>query len=175
VALKKKIFALPVQVTGRTDINRLGRELEQIEQISISSSAAKGKAIPAPRPSNILTQLAASNSYDLSRSDGRQQLAAALAKIHDHAPLLHISFASEPSPKVVETLLQWLRSNIHVYALLQIGLAPAIGAGCVLRTPNKIFDLSLGASLQKQKPYLVQLIKGAALKKPAPVTATGDK
>ena len=175
MALKKKIFALPVQITGRTDINRLLRELEQIEQASISSAAAKTQAPLAPSPSNMLTQVATANGYDLSRDDSRQQLAAALAKIHDHAPLLHISFASEPSPKVIETLLEWLRSNIHVYALLQVGLAPAIGAGCVLRTPNKIFDLSLGASLQKQKPYLVQLIKGAALKKPAPVTATGDK
>src|SRR3989344_9131647 len=162
-------------MTGRTDINRLLRELEQIEQASISSAAAKGKEIPAPGPSNMLTQVATTNSYDLGRSDSRGELVAALAKIHDHAPLLHISFASEPSPKVVETLLQWLRSNIHIYALLQIGLAPAIGAGCVLRTPNKIFDLSLGASLQKQKPYLVQLIKGAALKQQAPAPTAGDK
>ena len=175
MALKKKIFALPVQITGRTDINRLLRELEQIEQASISNAATKGKAIAAPEPSNMLKQVAAANVYELGSSDGRQQLAAALAKIHDHAPLLHISFASEPSPKVVETLLQWLRSNIHVYTLLQIGLAPAIGAGCVLRTPNKIFDLSLGASLQKQKPYLVQLIKGAALKQQAPAPTAGDK
>ena len=175
MALKKKIFALPVQTTGRTDINRLLRELEQIEQASISSAAAEGKDIPALKPSSMLTQLAATNGYELGRSDSRGELVAALAKIHDHAPLLHISFASEPSPKVIETLLEWLRSNIHIYALLQVGLAPAMGAGCVLRTPNKIFDLSLGASLQKQKPYLVQLIKGAALKKPAPATTTGDK
>lgn len=174
MALKKKIFVLPVQVTGRTDINRLLRELEQIEQASISSSAAKLKQMPAAKPSNMLTQVAAANGYELNRSDSRQQLVAALAKIHDHAPLLHISFASEPSAKVIETLLGWLRSNIHVYVLLQVGLAPAIAAGCVLRTPNKIFDLSLSASLQKQKPYLVQLIKGATGKRPAAV-APGDK
>ena len=74
---------------------------------------------------------------------------------------MHISFAAEPSVKALETILVWLRDNIHPKVLLQVGLQPAVAAGCVLRTPNKVFDMSLRAYLDRQGDYLVQLIRGA--------------
>jgi F0F1-type ATP synthase delta subunit len=161
---KAVAFVLPTQLTGRTDINRLLRELETLDETLIGQEAKE-----APKITSLLDQTAAANGYKLLEQTHRHHIAEQLTKIRDHAPLLHISFAAEPSAKVTETVLAWLRANIHRYALLQIGLQPAIAAGCVLRTPNKIFDMSLGASLQKQTPYLLELLKGAALDRPAPV------
>jgi F0F1-type ATP synthase delta subunit len=71
------------------------------------------------------------------------------------------SFAAEPSARSFEPVLTWLRTNIHPQAMVQIGLQPAIAAGCVLRTPNRVFDMSLRSGLKKQEPYLARLIKGA--------------
>jgi F0F1-type ATP synthase delta subunit len=85
-----------------------------------------------------------------------------LNEVLGHAPLLHISFASEPSTKALEAILVWMRANIHPQTLLQVGLQPNIAAGCVLRTPSKVFDLSMRSYLQKQESYLVELIAGAA-------------
>jgi F0F1-type ATP synthase delta subunit len=65
-------------------------------------------------------------------------------------------------PKALEKILLWLRQNVHPQVLLQVGLQPAIAAGCVLRTTNKIFDMSLKAHLSQQTDYLKQLISGAA-------------
>lgn len=161
---KANIFILPPQVSGRTDINRLLRELEMLEEAMIAEQTKKS---PAPKVTSLLNQTALVNGYKLLEQTHRRHITDQLTKIRDHAPLLHISFAAEPSPKVAETILGWLRANVHRYVLLQIGLQPAIAAGCVLRTPNKIFDMSLGASLQKQTPYLLELLKGAALDAPA--------
>lgn len=160
---KRVVFVLPPQATGRTDINRLLRELEALEEALITKDTKTGLS---PKITSLLNQTALANGYRLLEQTHRQHIADQLIKIRDHAPTVHISFAAEPSPKVTETLLSWLRSNVHRYTLVQIGLQPAIAAGCVLRTPNKIFDMSLGASLQKQTPYLLELLKGAALDVP---------
>lgn len=163
--LKPAAFVLPAQLSGKTDINRLLRELQQLEETLITQS---GSQTSPPKITSLLNRTAQANGYRLLERPHRRHLSEQLTKIRDHAPLLHISFAAEPSPKVTETLLGWLRSNVHRYALLQIGLQPSIAAGCVLRTPNKIFDMSLGASLRKQTPYLQKLLKGTALVTPAP-------
>ncbi len=171
--VKTNAFTLPPQVSGRTDINRLLRELEALEETLITRTA---KDNLSPKVTSLLNQTALANGYKLLEKTHRQHIAQQLTKIRDYAPQLHISFAAEPSPKVTETLLGWLRSNVHRYALVQIGLQPAIAAGCVLRTPNKIFDMSLGATLQKQTPYLLKLLKGAALDAPGPgITAAAGK
>lgn len=158
-AAKTRVFVLPPQVVGRTDISRLLRELEILESALVGSQALKNTS---PETTSLLGQIAAANGYQLSEKNNRQHLAGQLTKIRDHAPTVHISFAAEPSPQVTETILGWLRANIHAYMLLQIGLQPSIAAGCIVRTPNKIFDLSLRAHFEKQKPYLVELIKNAA-------------
>ncbi len=160
-------FVLPIQLSSRTDINRLLRELETLEEAMI---VQQSKGTSPPKVTNLLDQVALANGYKLLEQTHRRHIAEQLTKIRDHAPVVYVSFAAEPSPKVTETLLSWLRSNVHRYTLLQIGLQPAIAAGCVLRTPNKIFDMSLGARMQKQIPYLLQLIKGAATG--APVSST---
>lgn len=154
-----KAFVLPPMVVSQADISRLLRELETLESDLVGSQTAK-KTLP--EASNLLSQVAAANGYKLSEKNNRQHLVGQLTKIRDHAPMVHISFAAEPSPQVIETLLGWLRGNVHSYMMLQIGLQPSIAAGCIVRTPNKIFDLSLRSHFEKQKPYLVELIKNAA-------------
>ncbi len=152
-------FVLPAQLSGKTDINRLLRELEKLEEALIGKENEK---TPLPKITSLLNQTALANGYKLLEQTHRQHITNQLTKIRDHAPVVHISFATEPSPMVTETLLTWLRAIVHRYVLLQIGLQPAIAAGCVLRTPNKIFDMSLGARLQKQTPYLLELLKGTS-------------
>ncbi len=170
---KTTAFMLPAQLSGKTDINRLLRELQKLEEALIGKESEK---TPLPKITSLLNQTALANGYKLLEQTHRQHITDQLTKIRDYAPMIHISFATEPSPKVTETLLTWLRANVHRYALLQIGLQPTIAAGCVLRTPNKIFDMSLGAKLQKQTPYLLELLKGAVMDAPVPgVTAAAGK
>lgn len=152
---------LPLALVSRFDVTRAQRELTALDDFFISANARKaGAPLKVPRTSYTLEQLSQLNQYNLLQEPHRKDLKSKLESLNK-APSVHISFASEPSPKVIDSILGWLRSNIHSQILLRIGLQPSIAAGCVLRTPNKIFDMSLQAQLKDQEGYMVKLIQGA--------------
>lgn len=161
MALKQNLI-LPAAVVSDGDISRLSRELDSLNDFFLSAAARKaGSALLPPRVTRILNTIATDAKYNLLDAEQRQSLAEELENIQTAAPVMHISFATEPSPQVIEQVLVWLRTNIHPYVLLQVGLQPTIAAGCVLRTTNQVFDMSLRSYLDRQKDYLVALVKGA--------------
>lgn len=155
-------FKLPLGVVSSADIARLLRELANLDEYFLSAQARKGgEPIQPPRLTRMLDEVARDNKLNLLETSHRQALTKQLTLLQKNAPLLHISFAAEPPAKILEKILLWLRENIHKYALLQVGLQPSIAAGCVLRTPNKVFDMSLRQHMENQRDYLGELIKGA--------------
>jgi F0F1-type ATP synthase delta subunit len=149
-------------VVGPSDIARLERELNGLNDFFVAARARQtGTAMQLPKLTRMLNQLAQENDINLLEDAQRSALAQELARIVEQSPTLHISFATEPSPKALEKLVVWIRSNIHQQALIQIGLQPSIAAGCFVRTANKTFDMSLRASLKKNQPQLLKLIAGA--------------
>lgn len=160
--MERKDFVLPLTLVGDIDISRLLREINSIDDFFIAAEArTPGSGAQPPRITRLLNDVALANKYNLLKEDDRQELAARLGELKKTAPSIHISFAAEPSPKALEQVLRWLRENIHPQILLRVGLQPTIAAGCVLRTANKVFDMSLRDHLNKQEPYLVELIRGA--------------
>ena len=155
-------FKLPLGVVGKSELRRLAMELDRLDDYFVKAAAQKNDNQAAPPVTHLLDEISKLNSVNLLEAGQRKKLGEALNEIIKQAPALSISFASEPSPQAVQRLLAWFRDNIHPQALLQIGLQPAIAAGCILRTPNKIFDLSISASLSRDITYLTRLINGAA-------------
>ena len=154
---------LPNSLVSQVDVARIMRELNSLNDFFINSRARPaGSPVQPPRLTRPLDQLAQNNQCNLLEEPQRKQLYDQLNNILGRAPLLHMSFAAEPSTKALETVIVWLRANIHPQALLQVGLQPTIAAGCILRTPNRIFDMSMRSHLKEQEPYLVELIAGAA-------------
>jgi F0F1-type ATP synthase delta subunit len=149
-------------VISPADVSRLRRELVGLNDFFVDAQARQtGTAMRLPKLTRLLNELAKDNSVNLLEEADRNRLSEALGTIYEDAPTLHISFASEPSPKALEKLIIWIRGNIHPQALVQVGLQPSVAVGCFLRTPNKTFDMSLRASLKKSQPQLVKLIDGA--------------
>ncbi|HYH36035.1 MAG TPA: hypothetical protein VD706_00875, partial [Candidatus Saccharimonadales bacterium] len=87
------------------------------------------------------------------------------------SPVLHISFSADPSPTFTEKLMTWLREEIHPLVLLSVGLQPTIGAGCIVRTTNKQFDLSLREDFLKKRELLLSQLRSA----PAAPAETPEK
>jgi F0F1-type ATP synthase delta subunit len=153
---------LPPTVIGEAEVARLLRELNQLDDFFVSAKArTAGTAMQLPKLSRLLDQLARENSINLLDEPARGQLAEALKQVQAQAPKVHLSFAAEPSVQGLDKILGWLRQNIHPQTLVQVGLQPSIAAGCILRTPNKIFDMSLRTNLKQKQTYLTQLIAGA--------------
>jgi hypothetical protein len=156
---------LSLNVISQVDVARMLREVNALNDFFVQTKARQpGTPMQMPKLTLLLEQVARENNYNLSEENDRQKLAQQLDQIIGNAPLLHISFAAEPSPKALEKILVWFRSNIHPQALLQVGLQPTIAAGCVVRTSNKVFDMSLREHLNQQQKFLAQLIDGAARK-----------
>jgi len=153
---------LPSILVGEIDIARSMRELNSLEDFFIGAkNRTAGTTVQPPKLTRLLDSLARENGINLLEEKDRARLQEELKKVNSSAPSLHISFAVEPSPKALEKILLWMRQNIHPQVLLSVGLQPAIAAGCVLRTSNKVFDMSLRAHLNQQTQYLTQLIRGA--------------
>lgn len=153
---------LPASVISQTDIARLMRELNGLDDFFVGAKARQhGTGMNLPKISRQIDLTARENKLNLLAEADRQRLMDGLKSVYERAPNLHISFAIEPSPKAFEKIIIWLRRNIHPQALVSVGLQPAIAAGCVLRTTNKVFDMSLRAGLNKETDYLKQLIQGA--------------
>lgn len=153
---------LPINVASRVDVARLLRELNSLNDFFTANKVrATGTSMRLPKLSSLLDQLAKDNQVNLLDEASRDKLAADLDAVYQRAPKLHISFATDPSPKAFESILVWLRQNIHPQVLVEIGLQPGIAAGCILRTSNRLFDMSLRANLSRQESYLTKLIAGA--------------
>jgi F0F1-type ATP synthase delta subunit len=154
---------LSTNLVSQVDVARILRELKNLDDFFVAANArAAGESLQLPKLTRLLEQNAKENNYNLLESSDRKALAQKLDQIIGNAPLLHISFAAEPSAKALERILVWFRTNIHPQALLQVGLQPTIAAGCVVRTSNRVFDLSLRDHLTKQQDFLAQLIDTAA-------------
>jgi hypothetical protein len=159
-------FALPMAVVTPSDLGRLIRELEHIEdRLQKLKVHGPDHSIAMPKTTHQMEKLITLNKFNLLHPGDRHALRTFLASVKKEAPVMHISFSSEPSPALLERLLNPL-------VLLTIGLQPAIGAGCIVRTTNKYFDLSLRQTfIAKRQLLLEQIIPPAPSPLPQPVEA----
>ena len=154
---------LPNSVVTKVDVGRLLRELEQVDEFLHQSAVrAPGTPVKLPRTSRLFDEVVAENKLNLLQEADRTRLLTFVRQIQTSAPVMHISFSADPSPRFVQKLITWLRAEIHPIVLLQIGLQPNIGAGCVVRTTNKYFDLSLRSRFKDHRPDLAKLMQGSS-------------
>lgn len=158
---------LPVGVVGPGDLRKLKRELEQLEdtlqQMRLRTNAPVAKL---PRASRSLEEFASTNRLNLLLPDDRQRAAAYIAGTLKSAPVLHMSFAAQASRKFTTEIVLWLRTNLSPDVLLEVGLEPALAAGCILRTPSHQYDFSLRARFEAQAGLLAEKLRGAPLESP---------
>ena len=156
-------FVLPLSVVGKVELRRVEREAKQVDDF-LSQAVLKGsidkQAMPAS--SRMLDELVKANNLDLLNPADRKLLINSLEVVKSKAPAVHISFAADPPQAALEKIITWLRREIHPVLLLQIGLQPTIAAGCILRTPNKVFDFSLQKYFSTNKDLLISKLQEKA-------------
>lgn len=172
--MEKDMFALPIQVTGRADVGRLLREVEQIDSFLDQAAIRQpGTGLKLPKTSRLLDDFVSNNNLNLLQEADRARVLNFLITVKAKAPLLHISFGVDPAPAFVGKLMTWLRQEVHPLVLVQVGLQPTIGAGCVVRTTNKYFDFSLREHFKKQQPLLITKLRGDIQPSPAVPATSG--
>lgn len=154
-------MVLPVSVVGRVDIGRLQRETEALLNfIQQSAIRQPGTQPKLPKTSRLLDEIIQANNINVLVEAECKKLLDFLKQIYSHAPIMHISFGADPSALFTQKVVTWLRKEIHPHVLLQIGLQPNIGAGCIVRTTNKYFDFSLRHRFEEKKAVLAAALRG---------------
>lgn len=154
-------FVLPPLVVGVADIMRLKRELDGLYEFLHQSALRHASAaeVKLPKTSRILDELIKANKLDLLQREQYEFVMAELNIIEAKAPQIHLSFSTDPSAAFMSRIVEWLRLNVHPGVLVQVGLQPTLAAGCIVRTTNKQFDLSLKHNFEKARPLLIQKIQ----------------
>lgn len=147
----------PLSVATRLDVLRAVRELEDFEN-AMSEAHVRGHHVPALTP--LLKDIAEENKTNLHQKENRHLVFNMLNDLRTTAPVVHISFSVEPEEKFVKKIIQWFRVEIANNVVLQIGVQPNIGVGCVLRTTNKYFDFSLRKHLEDKGEMFRQRLEG---------------
>jgi F0F1-type ATP synthase delta subunit len=147
-------------ITSPSDLKRTRRELEELEEFLHQAGLRQGgKSVKMPNISRLLDDIAQDSKLNLLNKADRDRLKKFLTLLIQKAPVLHFTFASEPSGAALNKLLVWLRANIHPQVVVSIGIQPAIAAGCTVRTSNRQFDFSLRQALDSQTAVLMKNIR----------------
>jgi hypothetical protein len=156
-----KALVLPANVVGLPEVVRLLRELEALHDYLHQAALRKAtKAEVKPPPASpLLAELAKANDLDLLQREQYDWLTEQLGTIRKEAPQLHLAFSTEPSAAALQKIVAWIRQNIKPHALIHIGLEPNLAAGCLLRTANHQFDLSLKEHFAKSRPLLTEALR----------------
>lgn len=148
---------LPIAVVSPTDIARMLKELENLDEfLRQSAIRSGGQPQTAPRYSRLLDEVVVANKLNLLQTDNREALKETFQELSEHAPVLHISFSVDPPGPYVQKIVDWLRTNIESTILVRVGLQPNIGAGCVVRTTNKSFDFSLRKFFESKHDFFME-------------------
>ncbi|MBA2279187.1 hypothetical protein H0V99_01975 [Candidatus Saccharibacteria bacterium] len=154
-------LVLPLSVVSRSDIARSLREVLTIDDFFHQATIRGSKELTLPRQSQVLESLASANQLNLIHAEDRQKLEKFLTRLKTRAPVVHMSFASDPNGDFVMKLVEWFRREIHPHTVLHIGLQPALAAGCVVRTTNKVFDFSFRKRFEKSKEKLIAALEAS--------------
>lgn len=151
---------LPLSIISRQDVIRLTRELKALDDFMLQAKIRKpGEGLSLPRLSRLLEETAESNQLNLLQEDDRKNLTGVLVKVRDNAPQVNISFATDPSAAFMKKIVEWFRREVHPVMLVQVGLQPTLAAGCVVRTTNKQFDLSLRNGFAQKTATFMEILK----------------
>ncbi len=152
---------LPIGVITRSDVGRLAGEAESIDNFLRQAAVREpGTPVQLPKTSQLFDEFITTNKLNVLQEADRQRLYQFLQTIRTSAPILHISFSTDPSAMFQQRLITWIRQQMHPYLLLQIGLQPNIGAGCEVRSTNKYYDFSLRQRFNDQRILLISKLRG---------------
>lgn len=159
--MERKTLVLSSLVIGTSDVVRLKREVEALDDYLHQASLRKAgdEIVKLPKTSRVMDEFAATNSLNLLQPESRKQALDFLHLAHTKAPVVHMSFAAEPSAAFMQKLALWWRQNIDLNILLEVGLQPNIAIGCIVRTSNKQYDFSLRQHFIANRDKLIEQLK----------------
>lgn len=156
-------FSLPSSVVSRIDIARVVAELERVDNEmttdSIRNKDNQEHEVVKPMLSEQLNDFLTSNELVLEDERVRNHVIKEMRQLKDHAPVIHMTFATMADRESLSTLVSWLRDSVHAQAVVAVGMQPSLVAGAYIRTPNHVHDFSMRAKLKENHSKLVGMLE----------------
>lgn len=166
-AATDEALKLPTALVSSTDVSRVIRELEAVDnEFEQQRVHTPGAALVVPSLSQSLFSLSRDNNVNLADDAARLALRKWMVTIKNSAPVLHVTFASDAEPEIVEQIVGWIREKLHPLALVTTGVQPNLVGGCVVRTPDHIYDFSLRERFHAHRSSFVEALNTALAKTP---------
>lgn len=155
-------FVFPKMLVTRIDLARMVREVETLDN-DIAAQKARSRTekitVTAPPTSKVLAEFLELNKLDIADDHQRTHLKDALRHFKDTAPIIHMVFATDPTPDVLQELTNYLRTEIHPQSLISVGLQPSLIAGVYIRTPNHVHDFSIRSLLKNKRDVMIRQLE----------------
>lgn len=149
-------FGLPPALLGRSDVSRVLREIERLDYVlEAQTIRAPDQPQAIPSMSRALADCVTLNNITVTNTIERQRLVKLLRHAKEKAPVIHVTFAIDPVPAVTAQIALWIRENLHPQALISVGLQPRIVGGCIVRTPDHIYDFSIRKRFKDSEAVLI--------------------
>ncbi|HEX5456486.1 MAG TPA: F0F1 ATP synthase subunit delta [Candidatus Saccharimonadales bacterium] len=153
-------FKLTPDIITPLDLGRVIREAEKLDDYLLQAGLRDQKTVDSlPKVTRMLEEVSEVNGLNLLDETHRKHLIGNLRAVRTSARKIHVSFAVEPSPAVMKKMVAWFRQNVEEDLIIEIGIQPTISVGCVVRTTNKIFDMSLRHRFSDSKGLLSELLE----------------
>lgn len=150
-------YLFPESVAELRDANRLARELSVVNEQLLQQKLKSQDETTAT--SQELKDVFKVNELDIAKEEDRQLILSWLKNARKQKAIINVSLAAEASHDFILKLSKWFRKEVDPNCLIVMGLDPAIGIGTIVRTTNKVFDLSLKSKLKNSKDILLSEIK----------------
>ena len=158
-------FVLPAELVTRTDFLQLINELERVDN-ELTTASARSKAGVTQQEAVVLSPVAQDfinvNQLSLDASATRSQLITQLRALKDKLPITHLTFATAADHASLTKRVTWLRQSVHPMSLITVGLQPDLISGVHVRTPNRVYDLSVRQKLADGRHLLVEAVEAVS-------------
>lgn len=153
---------LPNSIGGKRDLILATRQIEKVlnDKLQDEVRAKYGaEVIGTKAGQRVLNDLLELNGIKEDDANSLKRLLQALEAVRQYAPRVRISFAQEPDQDQYESVVAWFRKEVDQGVLVQVGVQPTIGAGCIVQTNSRRYDMSLKTRVLNSTPKFLEVLR----------------
>ncbi len=144
-------FNLPDSLMTHKDVKRA---LQSLNNLDVVSDKDQAYSQLAPEAQALVD--ANKKSWQDSELNGFKDMAEEFVK---QAPVFDVILPTYPHDSLLKEVVSWFRREIHVNSLLNVSVRRSIGGGLVLRSKNRMFDMSFRPKILDAKDKIPEVLR----------------
>lgn len=145
-------FNLPDAITTQRQLRQVIEELKNLNPTADKQTAYDQLSYEAQA-------LVGANQSQWEDSSDIAAFTQKLEQAYQNTPVFDVILPTYPHDTFLSELSGWFRREIHPNSLLDIKVRRSIGGGMVLRSKNRLFDLSLRPQILQSRDKIPEVLR----------------